>query len=222
MYSALRKYLLKNANQNNPDSISNMQRQKRFNVFVEFSKQFNSPVKIIDIGGSDYYWKNLLEKMPGGLKVTILNVEKQKPEAGFEYICHDARNLDFIRDKEYDIVYSNSMIEHLEDFDSQKNLAGEIMRIGKKYFVQTPNFYFPVEPHFLFPFFQFLPENIKVKLAMKHNLGWYQKQSNLQDAEKLVNSIRLLKKNELLALFPDGIILKEKYFMFTKSFIIHN
>ena len=53
----------------------------------------------------------------------------------------------------YDIVHSNSVIEHLYNFENQKKMASEIIRVGQKYIVQTPNKYFFLEPHYLASFF---------------------------------------------------------------------
>lgn len=50
-------------------------------------------------------------------------------------------------------------------------MAREIRRIGKHYFVQTPNCLFPIEPHFLFPGFQWMPSFLKVILIRHYNLG---------------------------------------------------
>ncbi|MEM2045934.1 MAG: class I SAM-dependent methyltransferase, partial [Candidatus Bathyarchaeia archaeon] len=59
-----------------------------------------------------------------------------------EWIIGDARCMPF-KDKSFDVVFSNSVIEHVGNYDDQKMCAEEIRRVGKCYFVQTPNFYFP-------------------------------------------------------------------------------
>lgn len=222
MYQTFRKFLLKNADQNIVSSVSGKQRRKRHEMFLDFCKEFKRPVKIIDLGGSDYFWKNLTSPEMERFDITILNNEIQNPGEGIKFIKHDVRDLGFIKDKEYDVVFSNSLIEHISDSNDLKNLAKGIMRIGKKFFIQTPNYYFPVEPHFLFPFFQFLPENIKINLALKHDLGWFEKQPDIESARRLVSSIRLLKQDELRRLFPGAALVKEKFYLLNKSFIIHN
>lgn len=222
MYSVLRNYLRRNADQNIENSISQRLREERFRFFTEYCSEFEAPVKIIDLGGSDYYWKSLKEKLNDRFKITVLNIEKQDVPNDINFILHDVRDLSFIKDSEFDIVYSNSLIEHINKDVELKKLADEIRRIGKKYFIQTPNYYFPFEPHFLFPFFQFLPESIKVNLAMKQSLGWYEKQTDIEKAREIVNSVRLLSKKELRKLFPGCKIYKEKYLFMNKSFILYN
>ncbi|MCY7360774.1 MAG: class I SAM-dependent methyltransferase, partial [Ignavibacteria bacterium] len=182
------------------------------------------PLKILDLGGSDYYWQSLNFTDNENYKIEILNIENQNTEnfKNISFLKKDVRDLSFIEDKEYDLIYSNSLIEHLNNFDEQKKLAKEIQRTGKKYFIQTPNYYFPVEPHFLFPFFQFLSVDMKTKLISNFNLGWFEKQTDIVKARELANSIKLLKEKELKEIFPGCKIYKEKYFSLNKSFIAYN
>ena len=76
-------------------------------------------------------------------------------------------------DNEFDIVFSNSVIEHVGDFWKQKLFSSEIQRVGKRYFVQTPSFWFPYEPHTLIPFYQFFPVNIKMLLRQVYPKSTY-------------------------------------------------
>ena len=123
----------------------------------------------------------------------------------------------------FDIVHSNSLIEHVNTLGKQKNIADEIIRIGKNYFVQTPNYYFPVEPHFLFIGFQWLP--IKTRAFLLRNfrltLGRRKKIKNYSKSLEVADSIRLLKKKEFRSLFPGAKIYIEKFFMLEKSFVVY-
>ena len=78
-----------------------------------------------------------------------MNVKHQN----FKSIKGDATNLSNFKDNQFDIVFSNSLIEHLYTYENMKLMANETMRVGKKFFVQTPNKYFPIEPHYFFHFF---------------------------------------------------------------------
>jgi hypothetical protein len=94
-------------------------------------------------------------------------------------------------------------------------------RVGKRYFLQTPNLYFPIEPHVLFPFFQFLPISLRVWLLNNFTMGWYGKVTDKQEARDLVISTRLLTRKELSMLFPESTIYEEKILGLTKSFIVY-
>ncbi len=224
MFGKLRSYLLYNANQNHKDSVSYRLRKKRFEFFSEFCSKLKKPVSILDLGGSDYHWRNSRFRDNKNFHITIVNTEQQniKDLRNLSFIKKDVRDLTYFDDKEFDLIYSNSLFEHINSFDEQKKLAGEISRIGKHYFIQTPNYYFPIEPHFLFPFFQFLPVSWKTKLIKKYDLGWYKKQKDEDKARELAESVRLLKKGELKQMFPGGKIYSEKYFLLNKSFIIYS
>ncbi|MEO8209849.1 MAG: class I SAM-dependent methyltransferase, partial [bacterium] len=166
MFGKIKSSLLYNANQNNEGSLSNKLRKKRLDFFLQFCNKLEKPLRIIDLGGSDYHWRNSVFKNNKDFYITIVNTEVPDLK-DFRNVCFikkNVRDLKYFDNNEYDIVYSNSLLEHLNKSDEQKNLAKEIKRIGKHYFIQTPNYYFPLEPHFLFPFFQFLPEKMKTRL----------------------------------------------------------
>ena len=137
-----------------PNSFVNKFRKRRFKFFKQILDNSAKPVHILDIGGTQNYWVQMGIKDSDEIVITILNTEIIETKfPNFTYIQGDARNLKIFKDKQFDIVFSNSVIEHLDGFDDQKSMAKEIMRTGKTYFIQTPNYYFPFEPHFLFPFF---------------------------------------------------------------------
>ena len=98
-------------------------------------------------------------------------------------------------------------------------MANEVMRVGKRYFVQTPNKRFPLEPHFLFPFFQYLPAAVRAQLVHRFDIGWYKRIPSLAKAREEVDSIQLLTRRGFAGLFPGATIYEEKMFGLTKSFV---
>lgn len=214
-------YLRKKLNPHDPLSLSNKFRKKRFRYFKDLIKDIPKPVKILDVGGTQSFWEQMNFTSPDEVNITILNNETVSITLpNFKFISGDAADLHMFKDFEFDAVFSNSVIEHLTGTDKQRKMAKEIIRLGKKYFVQTPNYYFPLEPHFLFPFFQFLPYNFKIFLLMNFNLGWYKKQKKSETAGEIINSINLLTYKQLKDLFPSSNIVKEKIFLLTKSHIV--
>lgn len=155
--------------------------------------------------------------------VTLLNIDDQ-PVSGpkFESVVGDARDLSRYPTHAFDVVFSNSVIEHLgPDFADQKKMADEIRRVGKRYFVQTPNRYFPIEPHFLTPGFQFLPVDVRVWLVSNFNVGWYKRIPDKAEAKREVESISLLSRGDLRRLFPDARVYEETILGLTKSFVAY-
>jgi len=196
MSGMINKFFLKNADQNNVNSISYKLRNKRKELFLKFILDIPKPLRILDLGGSEYFWRNLNLVNLNDLRILLVNTEFQDVSkySNMDYLERDVRDLSDFGDKEFDVVHSNSLIEHISNADDQKKLAEEIVRIGKHYFIQTPNYYFPFEPHFMFPFFQFLPHKKKVDMIMKKDLGWYNRETDFRKADELASSVRLLKK----------------------------
>ena len=101
------------------------------------------PISILDVGGKINFWENRGLAGNNDYKITVLNIEKEKSNySNINCLIGDATNLNQFKNKSFDIVHSNSVIEHLYNFENQKKMASEIMRVGQKYIVQTPNKYF--------------------------------------------------------------------------------
>lgn len=204
------------------EAVSNYFRKRRFGFFTNFLNQValsNKPLRILDIGGTQQYWLNMGLVLRTNTEIVLLNLYKnQVTEPGFSSIVGDACNLTGISDQSFDIVFSNSVIEHLYTKEQQQKMANEVARVGKSYFIQTPNKYFPIEPHWLFPLFQFLPFTIQVFLTQHFTLGNIKKANTREAAVHLVKEVRLLSKKEFALFFKDAKIYNEKILGITKSF----
>jgi hypothetical protein len=125
------------------------------------------------------------------------------------------------QNKSFDVVFSNSVIEHVGSYDDQRRMAMEVDRVAKRYFVQTPNKRFPLEPHFLFPFFQYLPSGVRAQMVHRFDVGWYKRIPSIEKAREEVDSIQLLTKRKFADLFPGATIYEEKILGLTKSFVAY-
>jgi hypothetical protein len=207
-------------NPHSENSLNQGFRAKRFKFFSDLLQKVDTgkPLRILDVGGEEDYWERMNFLGNANIHITLLNLEKvDTKNDNFISIKGDATNLSEFKDQEFDIVYSNSVIEHLFSKENQKKMAAEAMRVGKYYYVQTPNYYFPIEPHWLFPGFQYLPFGVRVFLTSNFSLGHYQKAENKEKAVQRVNEVKLLTASEMKALFPDGKMYKEMFFGLTKS-----
>ncbi len=137
--------------------------------------------------------------------ITGLDAAERPAYPGRRFVRGDARALPF-EDGSFDIAYSNSLVEHLHPGDRGR-FASEVRRVARRYWVQTPNRYFPVEPHVLLPGFQFLPERARRRL-------W-----GLGMPRTEYEPIELLSADELRELFPDAVIVRERFAGLTKSLI---
>jgi SAM-dependent methyltransferase len=207
-----------NANQK---SWSHQFRSKRFELFLSFINELPRPLRILDIGGTLAFWK-AMGFNEEQVSITLLNLTEQ-PVSGdhFLSVAGDATQLNF-PNQSFDIVFSNSVIEHLFSKENQIKMAAEVQRVGKYYFIQTPNYWFPLEPHWLFPFFQFLPFSFRVWLTQYFSLGHIPKCTSKEAAQLQVREIQLLTKAQLQSLFPTATIYAEPLLIWNKSFVAHN
>jgi hypothetical protein len=167
--------------------------------------------RILDIGGSEFNWMLLRFST----HVTLLNLAVPR-ESNFTCVVADGKYLPF-KDGVFDLVYSNSVIEHLESFENQRLFAAEARRVGQSYYVQTPNKWFFIEPHLITPFIHWLPRRIQRLLLRNFTVwGWIARPTS-QYCESFMNEICLLDKSELQRLFPDADIIHERFLGLSKS-----
>jgi len=212
------------ANHEDANSVARQMRRQRFELLLELLKQHKSrPIRILDIGGCQPYWDQMAEYTQGlELHVTLLNLDPPivtKPN--FVSCVGDARRMPQFADGSFDLAFSNSTIEHVGSFEDQREMAREVRRVAKRYFVQTPNLYFPIEPHFVFPLFQFLPIPVRTWLLQHYDMGWISRKPDYQAARAEVESIRLLSKGGVRELFPDATIFEERFMGLSKSFVAY-
>lgn len=204
------------------NSLGNKFRQKRILLFKEKLNQLPKPVKILDVGGNQDFWVNAGLQNDQDVQITILNLEVQDVKYdNFVSVSGNATNLSEYKSNEFDIAFSNSVIEHLYSGENQKKMADEIIRVGTYHYVQTPNKYFIIEPHYLIPFFQFIPKRIRFWILTKTRLSRFRKWPK-KNAQQYLDEIVLLSENDMRKFFPSSRIWKEKFFWMTKSFTAHN
>lgn len=205
------------------DSLSNKLRDRRFQAFRSLVEQFPKPLNIIDVGGTAEFWVQRGWEKKDGIYITAVNINGSDYQIGNVSVMQgDATYLSGFADKQFDVAFSNSVIEHLFNYENQKKMAGEIKRIAKAYWVQTPNYWFPIEPHFLFPGWQWLPISIRIRLIRQFRCGWRGPQPDYQKARDLVSEVRLLTKSEMRELFSEAVIWEERFLGLTKSIVAYS
>jgi hypothetical protein len=208
------------ADNRDPNSLASQMRLKRNNQFREAIRALPRPLTILDVGGRQAIWETIGFAGQSDIHITMINIEPtETSHHNIVSVLGDARDMREFKNNQFDVVYSNSVIEHLGKLEDMQKMAQEIRRVGKYYFLQTPYLYFPIEPHFVFPLFQFLPIAWRVYLVRHYSLGWIGKVEERGRAEQEVRAIKLLSKSQLRFLFPDAKIAKEKLFGVTKSLL---
>ncbi len=218
---ALRKF----ADNTAADSLANTMRRERFSFFLSLLDTVPRPLRILDVGGTENFWEQMGFFSGGAEEIEIVLLNLTAPpvhHSGISSLAGDGCSMPQFRDGEFDVVFSNSVIEHIPDPAAQQRMAEEIVRVGQRYFVQTPNRWFPIEPHFLFPFFQFLPVSLRTALLRRFDLGWYGRTPDEKSARELVQSIRLLDESELRRLFPSAQLYHERFKGLVKSLVAYS
>lgn len=171
--------------------------------------------RVLDVGGAWYNW-SLLSQQP---RLTVLNLEvPRERNQQATWLVADARYLPF-RDRSFEVVYSNSVIEHLENVINQRLFAAEFHRVGQRYYVQTPNKYFPIEPHLLTPFIHWLPRKLQRRMLRNMTIWGMINRPTQQRCDEFMREIHLLNETEMRRLFPDAQIWRERILGITKSII---
>jgi Methyltransferase domain len=202
-------------------------RRQRFLLLKSLLNPLPRPIRILDVGGTFDFWKIVEYDCLGEVNVTLLNVSAEANLPGnFRSVVGDGRCMKAFGPEDFDVVLSNSTIGHVGSFEDQKGMAQEIRRVGRRYFVQTPNYYFPVDWRTLVPFFHFLP--IRQQAWWIYHLpvapfgvAPFGRFSSFSDAVKWAGLVRNLTYRELATLFPDSTIVREQLFGLTKSFMIY-
>ncbi len=200
-------------------ALSRFFRRRRMRRFA-MELRITAATRVLDIGGTPECWE-LLGERP---QLTLLNMPRAKEDLGSaaRWVAGDARALPF-RDLAFDIVFSNSVIEHVGDRASQERFAREVARVGRRYWVQTPNRWFPVEQHLLTPFVHWLPRRWQRAVVPRFNV-WGAVVRVSEDRrrfylEHYLNDVRLLDAEQVRALFPGARILRERFCGVTKSLV---
>jgi hypothetical protein len=178
--------------------ISIAARSKMVNIFLsEFHPSRN--LKILDLGATSEIDEsaNYLEQIYpflenitcAGIQDCSLLLDKYPGIKAITLIPGQKLPFD---DNEFDIVYSNAVIEHVGSRESQANFLAEAIRVSKAYFITTPNRWFPVEHHTHLPLLHYLPQPIFRFILSTLGESLYSKEENLN----------LCSSNDLVNLFP--------------------
>jgi len=173
--------------------------------------------RILDVGGTTFNWELLDSKLP----VTLLNIDSYAPGGrgnNYTAVQGSGTRLCF-PDASFDIVFSNSVIEHVGSLDEQRQFASELRRVGRQIWVQTPARSFFFEPHLLAPFIHFFPHAWQRRLVRNFTLwGWITRPSAAA-VDRTLAKLRLLDYATVRELFPDCELRRERFLGFTKAFV---
>lgn len=204
------------------DRLAAASRYFRRRRMERFAQAFGitSETRVLDIGGTPDCW----DLIPVRPRLVLLNTPRAKDDlAGAAcWVAGDGRALPF-RDRCFDLVFSNSVIEHVGDAASQQRFAEEVVRVGRAWWVQTPNRWFPVEQHLLTPLVHWLPKQwqraIVPRCTVWAALMRFPPDRKRFYLEHYLADVKLLSAREMAALFPQARLIRERFCGVTKSLI---
>lgn len=194
--------------------VSKRSRQGRMRAFVNLMG-VKTGMSILDLGGLPQIW----DSVPLPLNITILNLPgcarcNTPTHHNISYVEGDACDISDFKDRSFDLVFSNSVIEHVGSAEKQSSFTREVRRCGKSYWVQTPSIWFPIEAHCGMPFWWFYPTKIRdyfIKNWRKKYPHWAQ----------MVEETTVLSRADLVRLFPEATLMTETLFGLPKSYIAY-
>lgn len=204
------------------DNPFRRERMQRLKGLVKAVIAEKGSCKIIDIGGTVGFWETW-EHLLDFSRVTIDCVNVAPADATgslpVRMLVGDARDLTFAADNAYDVAFSNSVIEHVGLWHDMERMAGEVRRVAPRYLVQTPYFWFPIEPHARTPLIHWMPELWKYRIVMCRKCGFWERQDSVAGAVRTVQSAIMLDIRQMRTLFPDAELHKERFCGLIKSLV---
>jgi len=200
-----------------PDSVGAKYRQKRSDLMAAVFPGLPE-MTVLDLGGTVEFWRHSPIR-PRHLHVVNLEpLEPDIPEWA-EVEVADACDLpSHIRRRTYDLVFSNSVIEHVGGHLQRQKFSDTVSSLSDRYWVQTPYRYFPVEPHWLCPGMQYLPAAARWRVA-RHWPLVHTPAIDDSDALNSVLSVDLLSRTEMMIYFPEARLLTDRLMGLTKSLV---
>jgi len=201
-----------------PTSVGQHLRSRRWYWLRTYFPDVES-MSVIDLGGTAEAWLRAPVR-PSFLH--IVNIEPDMPgelPAWLRVEQGDACALpQHIRNASYDLVFSNSVLEHVGGHMQRTRFAETVHELAKLHWVQTPYRYFPIEPHWLFPGFHFLPLAARARISAVWPLA-HTKSIDWHEGLDAAMGVELLSRSEMAYYFPSSDILRERLAGLTKSLI---
>jgi SAM-dependent methyltransferase len=176
-------------------------REKMFAQFVRYVP-FDGRSSVVDIGVTpdrelaDSNFFERLYRYPANITATSIEdasfLEEQYP--GLRFIQTPGDALPF-GDREFSIAFSSAVVEHVGDRDAQRRFIAELTRVSSRFFVTTPNRWFPLEVHTFLPLMHWLPQRAHQHILRLLHVPFWASTDNLN----------LLSANDLVGLFPADV-----------------
>jgi hypothetical protein len=200
-----------------PNSVGERYRARRFERLHATFPDFES-MSVLDLGGRVGMWLRAPFR-PAAIHIVNLQAPPEEFPDWMRVDQGDACALGpEVTGGAYDLVFSNSVLEHVGGYAQRARFAAHVRDLAPRHWIQTPYRYFPLEPHWLFPGFQFLPVGTRARISQRWPLVHFPPEST-EASIRRVMEVELIGRTEMQSHFPDSTILAEKTAGITKSII---
>jgi hypothetical protein len=197
-------------------SLAARVRKRRWAMFVSRFPDV-ADMSVLDLGGTAGAWR-LAPARPA--RLVLLNIEHPGELSDAEIAVGDACDPpDWVRRQHFDLAFSNSVLEHVGGHWRRQAFADVVRSVADHYWVQTPYRYFPLEPHYVAPFFQFVPLAVRGWLVARWPIGSLATVKDPAVCLAQAQQIELIGRTEMSSYFPDAAVLSERMLGATKSLI---
>jgi Methyltransferase domain len=201
---------------NSRRSLAGRARARRWR---HFNKSFPSlsHMRVLDLGGTPESWRLAPVRPKSVVTVNLVRAESDSPD--ITAVQGDACDLpSSIAKERFDLVFSNSLLEHVGGHVQRQRLADNIHALADRHWVQTPYRYFPIEPHWLFPGIQWLPYEARVRVSLRWNRGHIRTYTR-EEAQAQVDEIDLIGIAQMRRYFPSSVMWYERFAGLVKSLV---
>jgi hypothetical protein len=182
-------------------------REIKYREFISLFKPSHDST-ILDVGVADKEYSpfdNYLEKQyPYPHRITALSIyplgEFKKRYSRVKTVTYEGGKFPF-KDKEFSIVFSNAVIEHVGGCSEQIAFIREMNRCAFSFYFTTPAREFPLEMHTNYPFIHWLPQKTRDRFLESHGKSW-----------ATGNYMNLLRKKDIVDLLKKAHVKEFKIF----------
>jgi hypothetical protein len=194
---------------------------RRWEVFTGLFPDVDR-MRVVDLGGTVESWRRAPVQPREVVVVNLLEPGDDETSRLVPVLGDACRARAVLEesgiDPSFDLVFSNSLLEHVGGHANRAALAEEVRALAPRHWVQTPYRFFPVEPHWVFPMMQFLPVAARARVAQ----GWpltHTRPGSAEEALAEVQWTELIGVTELRGYFPDSQVVKERMGGLVKSIV---
>ena len=177
-------------------------------IGAEINPNSERGLQLID----SYHWKRNITAVNNSPDHISL-IKEHYPQ--INAVVADGRELPW-PDKYFDIVYCNAVIEHLSNFEEQRKMASEIMRVSKQWFVTTPNRWYPFEFHLRLPVVTWFGGDVYRHIARIVSYDHIRRKYTLGGSKA---EFRLMTDGELKHCFSNSLIVKQRVTFMAETLI---